>query len=175
MKSILTIAALFISFSAHSLSADSKDLLKKLDHKFHSSWGASYLVDLTLEEYFEKTLSLVLMDERVAGYCFGLKASDLGRFQRDLEHSIDLDKYPVSWRKMSADFSDKIYKESQKILNYDWQVASKASSKFRSEVNGHYFRGCELEWEGSFGGGSSSIFISENGKISIGEISYWSE
>ena len=167
MKSIITLAITLISFSAHSLSADTKDLLKKLDHKFHSSWGASYLVDLTLEEYFDKTLSLVLMDERISGYCFGLETSDFGRFQNDLEHDVELDKYPVSWRKMSAEFSDKIYKESQKLLGFTWQEASKVSSKFRFEVKSHYFKGCELSWEGSFGGGGSSIFISEDDRYNL--------
>lgn len=175
MKRMIAFITLFATLNALALSQQTKDHLKALDQNSTSQWRASYLVDLSLEEFMQKTLSLVWGDERLGGHCFGVDDNEFDKYSREAQDAFEFDKYPESWRNMAQSFSNKIYKESKDFLGFDLQKAGKASSQFRTDVKGKYFIGCEASWEGSFGGGSSSIYISEDGKTSIGLISSWSE
>lgn len=175
MKAIILFASLLISTNAFSLSQKTKDHLQKIEDKSTSQWRASYLVDINFKQFLNQTYALVWGDEQLSGYCFGVTKADLGNNNQDIERYIDFDKYPVSWRAMSREFSDKIYKESKDLIGLNFQDAGTHSARFRDDVKGKYFKGCKLNWEGSFGGGSSSLYISEDGTTSIGQISSWSE
>jgi hypothetical protein len=171
----LSIFVLSISLNSFALDQATKDHLVRLDQNRTGLHTVSYLIDLSLPEFLNKTLTQVWGDERLSGHCFGVKAKEFGTQARELRGAIAFDRYPVSWRDMSRTFSDLIYRESRNYLGLSIQEASVASGRFRKDVEGKYFKGCKLEWLGSFGGGSSTLYISEDGKTTIGRISSWSE
>lgn len=173
MKPIYLAATFMIANSANALSPETIQNFTKLNNKT-PQFGATYHSNLTLEELANETMSLVWGDERLDGFCFGIDKADFKNASREFDF-IAIDKYPVSWRSISRKYSDRIYKAAKSRLGLDYREAGKISSKFRADIDGTYFKGCEFSWEGSFGGGSSSIYISEDNSFSFGTISSWSE
>ena len=176
MKSILIgLFTLIFIHQTFAFSSETRAILKDIDLKRTNMHYTAFLMDQSAEEFLQAVLEQVWGDERLSGYCFGLKASDFSSLSRQAQSNLEFDLYPQSWRAMSAKFSDLIYKEAKKYLNYDYQAAGKASHRFIGEVKGRYFKGCKVSWEGSFGGGNASLYLSEDSSLSIGRIHSWSE